>query len=47
MRHMLIVDANYVFFNQKRIDYLLYKKEVEPESGHGEAAGILFLAARS
>ena len=29
MRHMLIVDANYVFFNQKRIDYLLYKKEVE------------------
>ena len=29
MRHVLIVDANYVFFNQKRIDYLLYKKEVE------------------
>lgn len=29
MRHLLLIDGNYLFFSQKRLDYLKFKKHLE------------------
>jgi len=29
MRHLMLIDGNYLFFNQRRLDYLKFKKHLE------------------